>query len=237
MRRKRHIAGRVGNSDFWAGARLVSAMLFVVVFSACGIHESNKRIPSTVQGRVLDTTSGKPVASAIVEWSTDDHKQAGSTDPNGAFSFLIPIARDFKDGGAASEIILTTTANLYRRDELRVRPRPGEKTRVDIRLEPKAATEVGMVSGTLINRDNGLGIKDATVSIMGAGAVLNATTDPDGVFKISGVGFSPNLSIRITTHLPPCVAPIVKPLVMDRAEVNLGKIGAPTIKLPLVRCP
>jgi hypothetical protein len=223
------------------GAGLISAVLFGLVCSACGVHESNKRIPSTVQGRVLDKTSGKPVASAIVEWSANDHKQAGSTDSNGGFSFLIPMGRDSKtrggDQGAAKEIILTTTANLYRRYEMRVQARPGETTWVDIRLDPKAAAEIGMVAGTLINSDNGRGIKGATVSIVGAGAELTATTGPDGAFNIGGVGFSPNLKIRITTRLPPCVAPIVKPLVMDRAVVNLGKIGAPTIKLPVLRCP
>jgi hypothetical protein len=242
MRRKRVIASLVGNADFRAGARLVLAVLLVLVCSGCPINNSNKRIPSTVQGRVLDKTSGKPVVSAIVDWSADDLKQAASTDSNGAFSFLIPMGKDFKnrggeDRGAANEIILTTTANLYRRHELRVRPRPGETTWVDVRLQPKAVEEIGVVYGTLINSDTRRGIKDAIVSIVGAGGELTTTTGPDGAFNIGGVGFNPNLKIRITTRLPPCIAPIVRPLVMDRAVVNLGEIGAPTIKLPLVRCP
>jgi hypothetical protein len=185
---------------------------------------------SVVQGRLFDSTSGEPVAAAMVELSAGDLKQAGSTDSNGAFSFLVPLGNN---GGDADILV---TANLYHSAHLSVRIDRGKPTVVNVGLVPKPASEIALVHGTLTNSDNGQGIPDAIVTILGAGDALSTTTGPNGSFSIDRVGFNPNLNIQITTSTAPCIASVVRPLAVNATTV-VADIATSTLKIPVVHCP
>jgi Carboxypeptidase regulatory-like domain len=186
------------------------------------------RPPAVVQGHLIDDTSGKAIADAIVEWSVGGRKSETSSDSNGAFSFSVPP-------GATREVVLSTTANLYRSEQRRVEIRPEETTRVRIGLRPRPQEEIGAVRGTLKDADTGRGIPDAVVSIRGAGGRLSTTTGPDGSFNVERVGFNSTLKIHVTTPDPPCISPIEHPLAVHRSIVEIN-LSVATRKEPVVHC-
>ena len=200
----------------------------------------NQHLPAIVQGRLFDDKSGKPIADAIVEWSTGDRKQTGSTDSNGVFSFSIPVGdgddadKHYRKG--AGEVLLSTTANLYRTERRRVEIRPEQTTKVKIGLTSKPQEEIGVVRGTLRDADTGRGIPYAVVSILGAGGGLSTATGSDGGFKLERVGFNPTLRIEVTTPTPPCISRVERPLVVDRSVVQMD-VAVAILKIPLVHCP
>ena len=159
------------------------------------------RPPAVVQGRLIDDTSGKAIADAIVEWSVGGRKSETSTDSNGAFSFSIPA-------GVTREVVLSTTANLYRSEQRSVEIGPEQTTRVRIGLRSRSQQEIGVVRGTLKDAHTGRGIPDVVESIRGAGGRLSTTTGSDGSFNVERVGFNPTLRIEVTTPDPPCISPI-----------------------------
>ncbi|MFM0008530.1 carboxypeptidase-like regulatory domain-containing protein [Paraburkholderia dipogonis] len=195
---------------------------------------------ATVEGRVFDHGTGKPVANAIVGWSFDDQIHSGYTNASGQFKFLVAQARGNGGGAnfdisASGVISLRITANLYQTEQTRVPIQEGKTISVEIGLRPKPQNEIGMVRGIVMNKDSGQPFQNVVVSILGTGQPLMTITGTDGSFTITGVGFSRNLTIQFRTVDIPCIAPVTQPLEVASGVVTVN-LAVPVLKLPVVHC-
>ena len=199
-----------------------------------------KPVIATVQGRVFDATSHAPIGAAAVEWSREGQEHVGATDANGMFSFEIPISERRRDKGQehreAGDIVLCATASRFRGEQRRLPIHAGTTSRVDIGLEPRPASEIGAIQGTVTDANNGKPIANATVSILDATTHLETTADPNGDYRIGGVGYDRSLRLRITTRDPPCFANVEKRIALDKPVLHLN-VAATPLKLPVVHCP
>ena len=134
-----------------------------------------------IQGQLVNG-SGASVANAMVQWSAVGLAggATGNSDSQGQFAFEIPIAR----GGTRVQI--SVTANSYVPAQTSVQAQAGQTTPVQIVLAPKPRTQFAVVSGTLKDTKSHKAIPAAKISILGAGAVLSATTNAYGAFRIKG---------------------------------------------------
>ena len=221
------------------------AILLVSTSSSCvstfnrPAPASELRPPAVVQGRLIDDTSGKAIADVIVEWSVGGRKRETSSDSNGVLSLSIPAGAggdaNKSDGKETGEVVLSTTANLYRGEQRRVEIGPDRTARVRIALRSRPQEEIGVVRGTLKDEHTGRGIPDAVVSIRGAGGRLSTTTGSDGSFNVERVGFNPTLRIEVTTPDPPCVSPIGRPLAVEKSMIEINFL-VPIRREPVVHC-
>lgn len=202
--------------------------------------EQRAKISATVAGRVVDGNTGKPIENAIVQWTFAGQSHSGYTDARGQFKLLVASARRTDAGrnfaiSANGEVSLRTVANLYQTQDTRVQVAQGKTVSVEVRLTPKPQEEIGEVRGTVTNKDDGKPLVNAIVSILGAGDPMETTTGADGSYKISGVGFSQNLTIEIKTRNAPCIATVVQPLEVMSRVVTVN-VATPVLKLPILHC-
>jgi len=158
--------------------------------------------PATVEGAVLDRTTGMPIFGALVQWSFDRHTMTGSTDINGNFAFRLPVTNQRR----GERVKVSLQSNLYLSHTASIRACPGTNKPVVFSLMPKRENQIATVQGQIIDSTTGRGIVGANIAILIGDFPLEglrASTDSEGNFTIPDVGFSDSLAIRVTTDSPP----------------------------------
>src|ERR1035441_8269421 len=185
-------------SETPACVRVASGLLPIVLALAAAqlAYPQSQPIATILQGQLL-TSKGVPVAGATVQWSlvgAPSPSQTGVTDSAGNFAFEIPLS-------ITTQVQLATIANLYTATQTTVQLPPGTTTQVQVKLTRRPAGQYGAVYGAVRN-SAGLVIPYAAVSIVGAGGFLSTTTDANGKFKFTPVGFNSNLTLQASTANP-----------------------------------
>jgi hypothetical protein len=172
-----------------------------------------------------------PVAGATVQWSlvgAPSPSQTGASDSAGNFAFEIPLAYP-------TQVQLATNANLYTPTQTSVQLQPGVTSQVQVKLTRRPAGQYGAVLGAVRN-SNGLAIPNATVSILGAGDFLSTTTDANGKFKFTPVGFNSNLTLQASTANAPCIATTQVPFALSSTHTVVS-VKAPRVLSITANCP
>lgn len=200
-----------------------------VLGMACA--QSQPPLPTVLSGQLVNGSKAG-VAEALVEWSVPGGiigpGNSTFTDSNGNFAFEMPLS-------AATEVTLSITANLYNPAQTNVQLQPGTPSHVSIKLVRKPSGQYAAVSGTVRNTI-GVVIPNATVSILGAGALLTTTTNSSGFYKLSPVGFNSSLTLQVATANAPCIVTTQLPLDVNATQVKTPVTAAPVLS-PDVNCP
>jgi hypothetical protein len=206
---------------FWvgiAGARVAGWILLLLAFGAArSAYSQAGNPPATIEGQLVNTR-GAGVANAIVQWSIVgpvNQGQTGTSDSGGNFAFEIPSA-------APGQVQIATIANLYQPAQTSVQFAPGQIITVRIVLTPKPSAQLGAVSGVVRNAQTRQPVANATVSILGAGAVLTRSTNASGGFHFGSVGFNSSLTLQATTTVGPCIAPTELPLSVSQSSLTVN---------------
>jgi hypothetical protein len=212
----------------------VFALAILSVFQPpCGIAQSGGG-NGKLTGRVTDAGSGKTLAGATVLWSRGAGTRAvrGATDARGRYAFSIPVV----GGVTQNTIALSFQANAHVSNHQSVIVHSGATSQANAALSAVPISNIGTLKGTVTNKRTGQGIAGANVSILNAGAVLQATTNLAGAYTISGVGFGSGLTIRMVTpseaDVPspkPCLVPIQRTFDMNSAAVVQNFASRPAI--------
>jgi hypothetical protein len=215
-----------------ACVRVARGLLPIVLALAAAqlAYPQSQPIATILQGQLL-TTKGVPVANATIEWTyvgSSSPSQTGTSDSGGNFAFEIPLAYP-------TQVQLATNANLYTPTQTSVQLQPGITTQVQVKLTRKPAGQYGAVYGAVRNA-NGLVIPNATVSILGAGDVLRTTTDANGKFKFTSVGFNSNLTLQASTANAPCIATTQVPFALS-STYTVVSVKAPRVLSITANCP
>src|ERR1017187_1827190 len=219
-------------SETHARVRVASGWLPIVLalIMAQLTYAQAPQVPSIFQGQLL-TTKGVPVANAMVQWSfvgASGPSQTGASDSAGKFAFEMPLS-------IPTQVQIATTANLYTPTQTSALIQPGTTTQVPaITLTRKPSGQYGAVLGTVRNA-NGLAI-GATVSILGAGDFLRTTTDGNGKFKFTSVGFNSNLTLQASTAEAPCIATPQVPFALS-STYTVVSVKAPRVLSITANCP
>ena len=219
-------------SETPACGRVASGLLPIVLALAAAqlAYPQSQPIATILQGQLL-TTKGVPVAGATVQWSfvgAPNPSQTGASDSAGNFAFEIPLA-------TPTQVQLATNANLYTPTQTSVQLQPGTTTQVQVKLTRRPAGQYGAVLGSVRN-SNGLAIPNATVSILGAGDFLSTTTDVNGKFKFTPVGFNSNLTLQASTANAPCIATTQAPFALS-STYTVVSVTAPRVLSITANCP
>src|ERR1035438_4142707 len=219
-------------SETPACVRVASGLLPIVLALAATqlAYPQSQPIATILQGQLL-TTKGVPVAGATVQWSfvgAPNPSQTGASDSAGNFAFEISLA-------TPTQVQLATIANLYTATQTTVQLPPGTTTQVQVKLTRRPAGQYGAVLGAVRN-SNGLAIPNATVSILGAGDFLSTTTDANGKFKFTPVGFNSNLTLQASTANAPCIATTQVPFALSSTHTVVS-VKAPRVLSITANCP
>jgi len=214
-----------------------SAMKLILIAAFGLIETAGAQTGTWLEGRLTyPYLTAQAVPDATVSWSiagsgtTPNPANTTVTDANGYFAFEIPVA-------ATTQLQVTINANAYNLLQFNVQIAPGAPVTLfyTIMLTPKSTSEFGTVSGNVQNT-SGLAIPNATVSILGAGALLTTTTDSNGNYQLSNVGFNSNLMLQASSTHSPCIAPTQVPLVVSTTAVT-ANVQAPRVLSLTVGCP
>jgi hypothetical protein len=168
----------------------------------------------------------------MVQWSfvgASGPSQTGASDSAGKFAFEMPLS-------IPTQVQIATTANLYTPTQTSALIQPGTTTQVPaITLTRKPSGQYGAVLGAVRN-SNGLAIPNATVSILGAGDFLRTTTDGNGKFKFTSVGFNSNLTLQASTAEAPCIATTQVPFALS-STYTVVSVKAPGVLSITANCP
>ena len=211
----------------------VATGLLPTVLALCAAqlaYPQAPQVPTILQGQLL-TSKGVPVANAIVQWSfvgASSPSQTGVTDSAGNFAFEIPLS-------ITTQVQLATIANLYTATQTTVQLPPGTTTQVQVKLTRRPAGQYGAVYGAVRN-SAGLVIPYAAVSIVGAGDFLSTTTDANGKFKFTPVGFNSNLTLQASTANAPCIAITQVPFALTSTSTVVS-VTAPRVPSITAQCP
>jgi len=190
--------------------------VLVVVLAPIACPQSQPPVPSVLTGRLVTGKANTPVPNAMVQYSIagvpTGVSNTGTTDANGLFGFEIPLA-------APAQVQLSITTNLYNFMQMTVPLNPGANPQLTIPLVHKTSGQFGGVSGSV--HAGGQPIPNATVSIVNAGDFLTTTTNSNGQYQITKVGFSSNLILQVSTATPPCIATMQLGLDMNTTHVVL----------------
>src|ERR1022692_2408831 len=219
-------------SETPACVRVASGLLPIVLALAAAqlAYPQSQPIATILQGQLL-TSKGVPVAGATVQWSLvgpPSPSQTGASDSAGNFAFEIPLAYP-------TQVQLATNANLYTPTQTSVQLQPGVTSQVQVKLTRRPAGQYGAVLGAVRN-SNGLAIPNATVSILGAGDFLSTTTDANGKFKFTPVGFNSNLTLQASTANAPCIATTQVPFALSSTHTVVS-VKAPRVLSITANCP
>jgi hypothetical protein len=209
--------------------KLFAAISFILANAVLAWGQSSPG--AVVQGQVV-TSGGAAIANAMVQWSPVGVAGGGTTssDPQGQFAFEVPISQ----GGV--QVQISVTANLYIPAQTSVPAFAGQTTPVQIPMGLKPKTQLATVSGTLLDTLSHKGVPSATITILGAGGILSATTNSLGKFKIPKVGFNSNLSIQAETPEIPCIPTSTFPLSVSSTPVSV-KLSTQIVHVSTPHCP
>ena|SRR5215472_13396567 len=208
----------------WPRAATAALVSFIVILHAIGLARADgcrtqpgpTGIPGVVNVAVRESTTDKPVAAALVNWSFTGHEMTGSTDNQGNFAFRLPIA----DRARGEAVKATIERNGFMPLARSVRACPGQNPALAVVLSP--SQRFGTVKGRVTDSATGQGIGDVRVTIR-IGRFpqpgLEAITDSNGSYAIAHVGFSQALTLDAMIPDGICMLSASRNLNVDRGII------------------
>ena len=189
-----------------------------------------------LEGSIVDGTSGAPLSGALVAWTSGKQVMHGTTNASGHYAFSVPVPICTSNLGTT--VLVQVDANRYEAAEKAGFMCPGQTVQLNFKLDRLASSQIAVVSGKVTNAKTGKGIAGATVSIFGAGGVLQAVSGEGGSYKIPGVGFHSGLTIRMSTtagsdldtSTPPCLTPVQRTFDVLKPIVSQNFVSSPAMK-------
>jgi hypothetical protein len=216
---------RNGNAA-WLSEGAVPALVAVLLFTACAAFPRVSTaavcavMPNNIgtgTATVINAASGAPISGALVNWTYAGHTMRTATDSRGRMVFQVQVTNTTN----GNPVALSVENNGYGSAAANATICPGTNTAVRVRLS--AVAKFGTVKGQVTDPTTGLGIPDATITVL-IGKFpqpgLTATTDTNGRYSIPHVGFAGGLTLQAALAEPSCVPPIRRTFAVSSATVT-----------------
>lgn len=167
--------------------------------------------PVALAGRVVDATTGAPLASVGVSTSGIPRGTSGA---DGAFRIEL---------GSPGSYPIAFAKDGYTRLEITYRFDAPDGTLGDVRLAP-SGTPMGTITGTVRAAESGLGLAGATVRVASGAITVPATTTASGAFYATGVPPGP---VTVTASAPGRADGTASGIALGAGTVSVGNLMLP----------